>query len=177
MKWVSVFSVLLALGISQVIQAMPTLQDYIASHPRWRDQQQQHMAQFQQWQTAVMKVPTSILTSSTPPPKQAISPLLRTTSMGLSPGKPAIHTLPIALTQPIVLLGNDTASRTWLHHHAHWLRQHHVVGFCVTHCDWHTLAAYHRLAPSLPVFLLNGAKLPAAWHIEHTPAVILSHQP
>ncbi|CAM5374067.1 Integrating conjugative element protein OS=Stutzerimonas stutzeri OX=316 GN=N5C32_23055 PE=4 SV=1 [Stutzerimonas stutzeri] len=106
---------------------------------------------------------------ATPADQAAMLPVR---SAKLTPGTVARRVIEAPGLRPLVVIGDDKASRDWLQRHAGSLHERGAVGLVVNVETAQTLARLRALAPGVPLAPVAGDDLAERLGLRHYPALI-----
>ena len=106
---------------------------------------------------------------ATPADEAAMLPVR---SAKLTPGTVARRVIEAPGLRPLVVIGDDEASRDWLQRHAGSLHERGAVGLVVNVETAQTLARLRALAPGVPLAPVAGDDLAERLGLRHYPALI-----
>ena len=106
---------------------------------------------------------------ATPADEAAMLPVR---SAKLTPGTVARRVIEAPGLRPLVVIGDDKASRDWLQRHAGSLHERGAVGLVVNVETAQTLARLRALAPGVPLAPVAGDDLAERLGLRHYPALI-----
>lgn len=98
--------------------------------------------------------------------------MLPVRSAKLTPGTVARRVLEAPGLRPVVIVGDDDASRSWLQRRATALRERGAVGLVVNVETVQGLARLRSLAPGVPLAPVAGDDLAERLGLQHYPALI-----
>lgn len=109
-----------------------------------------------------------------PPPARHFSEadMLPVRSTLLTPGDVQRRTIQAPGLRPLILIGDDPRSRTWLRHRLSVLRKLDAVGLVVNVESEAALATLRSLAPGLPLSPASGDDFAQRLGIRHYPVLI-----
>lgn len=90
----------------------------------------------------------------------------------MTPGYVDVRRLPIPVSQPICIVGDDQRSRHWLRTKATLLKESGFICFVVNVHNAIALARLQRLVPGVSLAPIPGQVFAKDWGIKHYPVII-----